>query len=296
MSSQANRQAVIANRKALIHAAGVVLSLSGVLFVCMALTRRWDDLGVRVILAAAWPSLACLAAVYGTLGALLALSWRFVLSRFDVEMKAREAVGIYGVSQIGKYVPGNIAQFASRQAIAVSRGFPGSPLLASQFVEVGLQVMAALAFSPLLLAGSKQDTLAWWAISSPCAIALVSMSLRRFAGRGIALGYLVQIAFLLGASTVFVCTLSACMGGRLLSWQDAAGMAGAYAASWLAGMLTPGAPAGLGVREFFLINLLGTHVPHVVMLEAVMISRLVTSAGDVVFFLLALLLEKEPQR
>lgn len=288
---------MIANRKALIHAAGVVLSLSGVLFVCMALTRRWDDLGVRAILAAAWPLLACLAAAYGTLGALLALSWRFVLSRFDVEMKAREAVGIYGVSQIGKYVPGNIAQFASRQAIAVSRGFPGSPLLASQFVEIGLQVMAALAFLPLLLAGSKQDTLAWWAISCPCAIALVSMSLRRFAGRGIALGYLVQVAFLFGASTVFVCTLSACMrGGGLLSWQDAAGMAGAYAASWLAGMLTPGAPAGLGVREFFLINLLGTHVPHVVMLEAVMISRLVTSAGDVLFFLLALLFEKGPQR
>lgn len=60
---------------------------------------------------------------------------------------------------------------------------------------------------------------------------------------------------------------------------------GAAVMAWLAGLVTPGAPAGLGVREAVLLLLLSTLLSKGHLELAVVLGRLVTASGDLFFYL-----------
>ncbi|TYO96597.1 hypothetical protein LX24_01066 [Desulfallas thermosapovorans DSM 6562] len=68
------------------------------------------------------------------------------------------------------------------------------------------------------------------------------------------------------------------------------GICGAYVVSWLAGLVTPGAPAGAGVREFVLFAILHTVVSEADLLAAIVLGRSVTVVGDVVYYLIAVIM------
>jgi uncharacterized membrane protein YbhN (UPF0104 family) len=57
----------------------------------------------------------------------------------------------------------------------------------------------------------------------------------------------------------------------------------AFVTAWLIGLVTPGAPAGIGVREIVLIYLSGDYFDNGSILLSVMILRIVTVLGDVIF-------------
>ncbi len=58
-----------------------------------------------------------------------------------------------------------------------------------------------------------------------------------------------------------------------------------FALGWIAGYLTPGAPAGLGVREAILIFGLGPLSGQEAALNTALYLRLMTLGGDLLFFL-----------
>ncbi|MGD9700712.1 hypothetical protein [Acinetobacter sp.] len=60
--------------------------------------------------------------------------------------------------------------------------------------------------------------------------------------------------------------------------------------AWLVGLITPGAPAGVGVREMVLLFLLGDQIAHLNLLLAVLLGRIVTMGGDLLFFIISILL------
>lgn len=60
-----------------------------------------------------------------------------------------------------------------------------------------------------------------------------------------------------------------------------------YAASWLAGMLTPGAPAGAGVRETILVLMLSGFIGEANSVLIALILRTVTVLGDAYFYAVA---------
>lgn len=66
----------------------------------------------------------------------------------------------------------------------------------------------------------------------------------------------------------------------------------AYTTSWLAGFVTPGAPSGLGVREFILVQLLAPAVGEPQALLAAALLRLCSVSADVVAFGIGLLLTR----
>ena len=67
---------------------------------------------------------------------------------------------------------------------------------------------------------------------------------------------------------------------------------GSFVAAWLVGLLTPGAPAGIGVREVFLLAALGHLVAESELLWLTSLARLVTMFGDLVFYLCVLISPK----
>jgi glycosyltransferase 2 family protein len=71
-------------------------------------------------------------------------------------------------------------------------------------------------------------------------------------------------------------------------------MVAAFVIAWLAGLLTPGAPAGVGVREMVMILLMAPLVPEAALVFAVVLSRIITVCGDTLFYLAAHLKATSP--
>ena len=80
-------------------------------------------------------------------------------------------------------------------------------------------------------------------------------------------------------------------GGAALDLQTALA---ALALAWVAGFVTPGSSAGIGVREAVLIVTLESHFGSQASALVALALRLVTTCGDVLFFMLAATLRLPP--
>ena len=68
------------------------------------------------------------------------------------------------------------------------------------------------------------------------------------------------------------------------------GIFSAYAIAWLAGAITRGAPAGIGIREVVMFSLLQTVVAETDLLLAIVLNRAITAGDDSLFYLFATVL------
>jgi uncharacterized membrane protein YbhN (UPF0104 family) len=121
----------------------------------VAALDNWDRLRhVELHLRPAWLVAAAPFTLAG--GLLLPLAWRHVLFAYGQPIGRRAALRVWCVSQASRFVPGNVAQFASRVLLAsrigVSRRIAGVSLL----VEAGL----ILAFSGVFASWLPSSTLA----------------------------------------------------------------------------------------------------------------------------------------
>jgi uncharacterized membrane protein YbhN (UPF0104 family) len=233
--------------------------------------------------------LAGLAFVYGIANIMLALAWRNILINFGGKVDSLWAIKTYGLTQLAKYVPGNIMHLASRQAIGLAAGIPGWPLAKASLWELGLiSITGALFFilvlPQFLLTASVSITVVIFVV----VLGIIAVLLKRYTGLLIAraLGY--YTAFLATSGMVFVGLLALLVNEGSVTPSQASLFCGAFVVAWLAGLVTPGAPAGIGVREFVLLVLLEGLVIQSDLIVAVLLSRMVTVAGDLLFFLFAL--------
>jgi hypothetical protein len=252
------------------------------------------EIDVAEIGAAGWLALILLAAAYGASNLWLARAWWRLLHWLGAPADWRWALRAYSTSQLAKYVPGNVMQFAGRQAIGVAAGIANGPLFRSTVFELALLCTLALLFAPL--AGMAPPlALAPWLAAGGC-IALVAVALavlRWFGGSTLLRAGLCHLAYLAVASAVF--TVCATVAGINLAAHQVPMVAGAYVLAWLAGLLTPGAPAGLGIRDGLLLLMLGGLGDAPSILLAVVLGRAVTVTGDVGFYLAGLFV-KQPRR
>lgn len=274
-------------RRAL-HWGGSALAIAGIAFVAFRLQSYWADLKLSAIGPLAWCLIAGMALVYGAANALLAMAWWHLLGHLGAETTRLAAIRIYGLSQLAKYVPGNIFHLAGRQALGMAAGLPGGALLKSTIWELGLIAVAGALFGwlalPLLVPGLP------FAASAPlllASFALVGAALQHMVGRQTAAAFAWQILFLLASGAIFVGLLY--LIANDVRGQVAHGLmiGGAYIVAWLAGLVTPGAPAGVGVRELLLLFLLKGLVTEADLLMTILIGRCVTVIGDLLFFMAA---------
>lgn len=228
-------------------------------------------------------TVACL--VYALNNYLLAAGWRLILAGLDEKITIKLSVAIFGVSQIAKYIPGNIFQFAGKQVLAVRHNLNSAKVVKSQFLEVILLLLSSLPFC-------------------------VYVGVYSFLGMGAALSIFASFLFFLGASfiinrvsTNFFRTFSSYMifmfvsGGMFFLIVTSTIRVSpalslnvfvlcSFVAAWLVGFIMPGSPAGLGVRESILILFLfPVFRDQSLIFNAAILTRLVTVIGDLIFFI-----------
>ena len=274
-------------RRALNHV-GSALALLGVAFVVWRLGQAGAIATLRQLPPSAWVVIVALGVLYGVASLLLARAWWYLLLQTNVSASATWSVTTYGISQLAKYVPGNIFQFAGRQSLGMAAGLPGAALIKSAFWELLILVIAGVMFTPLVLPlvipgfSSTMSTLL--AVASVFTVAGV---LRGLIGRHVQKAFLLDLLFLAISGLVFLTLLHLLAKNTNILSHQWPMLIGAYVVAWLLGLLTPGAPAGIGVREALLILLTPSIIKETELLPVVAINRMITMTGDFCCFGLA---------
>jgi uncharacterized membrane protein YbhN (UPF0104 family) len=246
-----------------------------------------------------------LAAVAAAIGLYLlmvlggAAAWWLLLRSLGAEARPAVVLAVWGQAQAGKYLPGNVGQYLGRAALARRHGIHLHQTALTLVFETTCLVVAAAACA--LLAGAeapwKLGLLATAAITAP--YLLIHVLERWFPGilrKRIGVERLPRPAVAtLGGCLALYAASFACWGlsfevlarglfgaGSDLSW---ARVVPAFALSWVAGFLTPGAPAGLGVREALLVGGTSALYGPGTALSAALALRLITVLGDGLAFL-----------
>ncbi|TPN01696.1 hypothetical protein [Mesorhizobium sp. B2-1-3A] len=269
--------------KVWLHRIGAFLGLAGVVFVAIRLRGYADEIDFHRMGTGSYIAVAALASLFGVSNVLLGFGWRSLMLHLGAPVSWHWAIRTYAISQLAKYVPGNVLQFAGRQAIGVAAGIGNGPLAKSTVYELGFLVVGAALFSPLvlpLIAAGIPDWFGWVSFASVVAITLWLTV--RVGGVDLCMAAGFYLSFLASSGLVFIAAYS--VAGGLGDFTLYPAIAGAYVIAWLAGLITPGAPAGLGVREAVLLFLLSSLSDAPVILLAVVIGRLITVLGDVLFF------------
>jgi uncharacterized membrane protein YbhN (UPF0104 family) len=229
------------------------------------------------------------------------LVWPYLLRRLGVRANAGW-VGMFFTSQLGKYLPGSVWQYAGRVGLAKRRGVAVQTTLVSILAEVALSSIVAGLLGLLVAPG-------WVALVVLAAI-VVAVVVTFLAARRLAPLVLRLVARLrIDRATLVAAVRAAPVGGVLyIPVLGAYGLAfwltgralfgvpagqlgiyiGTFALAWLAGLAAVFAPGGIGVREAVIAALLSSKLgeAHAIVLAAT--SRIVLVAIDLVLGLLAL--------
>ncbi|MCZ7665144.1 MAG: hypothetical protein M5U22_20425 [Thermoleophilia bacterium] len=273
---------------------GRALAILGLLFVVLRLRAYWHEIDLARLRWGGWTATGGLSLLYGTANVMLALAWWHLLRQFGAATSRRWAIRAYGLAQISKYVPGNIFHLAARQARGMAVGIPGWPLARSAAWELGLLAACGVLFGFLalpLLVGAMPVFLS--AALFCAALGAVAFLLSWLLGTSAVKAFGWQAAFLLSSGLLFLGVLALLGASPVRDSGAWLPVLGAYIVAWLAGLVTPGSPAGLGVREVALLFLLKGLVPEAELIQAVVLARVVSVLGDGAFLLGALALLKE---
>jgi len=282
------------NATAVKHAVGIAGGLLCVVALALLL-QRGVALGAELGDRFAQISIAHFAgalAVYVVGVMALASAWALLVrTAAGSAVDARAMVVAHLRSQLAKYLPGNVFHFAYRHLAARRQGVGHAALGAALALESVLLIAAAAILALGVMADPRIDTMLPWArrlvwLAPPLACLAVlaaALNARRFgfaesSGRktGAALFGVVAIDiffFLLAAFAL----RSLCAQPQAMPFDAWCGW---LSLAWAVGYVTPGAPAGLGLREAVLALGLAPVLGQSEALALALIYRLLTVAAD----------------
>lgn len=236
----------------------------------MAELREWQDVLARPRLLPLVGATLVLLAAY----ALSGLIWGGVVTGSGgPRLPAGDAVGIFMIANMGRYVPGKVWSIAGMAALAKGKGVPVAVSATSAVIMQGVGLLAAGAIGLGALAGGPAPLPRWGLVGAGVAaslllLVLVVPSVFRAAvalwfrivrttppanlTRALVLRWLLQVAAAWVAMGASFWIFGASLGMELSPFHAGS----AFAAAYVAGYLMLFAPAGVGVREGFLVAIL----------------------------------------
>lgn len=241
--------------------------------------------------------------------------WRLLMSDQGHRVPTRLAVQVFFISQLGKYLPGNVGQFLGRGVLAKSTGIPVGVAVGTAVFEGiwNLVISASLALLGTVVlwdltssqgaAPAFAAKLAWilpLALVAPwLGIKVVNTFLPRLSMK-IGGGQLLRLPQLRTALFVSLLILVNFMQqGYVVKLQaehlfaspgvDWFSIALLYSSAWVVGYVVPGSPGGLGVREAMMVVLLAPLTGPAVAAGLAVSMRLTTLLGDALTVLIGVL-------
>jgi len=227
-----------------------------------------------------------------------ALWGRIVSDLGGPAIPAKEAVRLFMIANLGRYVPGKVWQIAGLAALARSRGVPAATATGAAVLGQGIALAAAtLVGLWALLQGG--ETMRWWGVVATVIVVggVLLAAIPAFFGKvanlwfrvarqeapeglgsvhGLQWVALYVLNWMVYAFSFWLLVASFGYGGNVLV------VASAFAAAYVLGYLAIFAPAGIGVRE---VSLTVLRTPHLCLGPAgamAIIARVWTTVVEVV--------------
>lgn len=260
----------------------------------------------------------------GTVGCMLlnltmgGLMWKALLNDQGSSLPSITAIRIVCVSQVAKYLPGNVGHLVGQVGLASAMGVPYTVSITTMLIStlwlaaIGmcLGLLGLLLFIDTTALTDLPD------INAPVVMGVSLLAavspwigvwvLNRFLpqlSRWLGHGQLVSLPSL--STSVWVgigFVTSFFILGLMIKWQavhifgvnegDLLTLTLLFASAWTIGYLLPGAPGGLGVREAVSIALLTPIVGSGTAIGLSITMRLATTIGDGCGFLFAMILQR----
>ena len=288
------------------RAAGIAITLIATGFFVAYVVRNADELPAYRWSTGSVASLIGASFVYFGVTVIAGLAWHLLLAGSGGSPGIGTSFTIVSLSQIAKYLPGNVGHHMGRIALSTARGLPVPRVLLTMAVEAGWLILASalLGFSWLIFADDRTVVTTilapqgWIIIVFGIAAVIAPFAAGRIFPRVLPRFYkseegfeearlpdfttLVAVLALYGVSFLIVGGIIGLLlrafygldGGNLLF------NTGLFSLAWIAGFLTPGAPAGLGIREAILVAALGATYGAGIAVGLTLLLRMVTLGGD----------------
>lgn len=239
------------------------------------------------------------------------LAWRAVLADLGSPLSLRRAVAVFGVSQLGKYVPGGVWNVVAAAEVGAGHSVPRSRSAASMLVAVAVSVASGAAVGAVALPFVSAGALGAWSwvvwaapavvvvLAPPVLNRLIGLAVRvarrgalehplTWGGLGRAAAWSVAGWLVAGLQLWVLCTGL----GLPPTARTFALATGGWALAWTAGFLFVVTPAGAGVREVVLAAVLAGALSGPAAGLAVLVSRVVLTLVDLAFAGAGLLLAR----
>lgn len=297
-----------AGLKGWLQIGGRIMAIAAFVFIALALNRQWSALRQVEIGRQVWLVVAALAVAYGCALMLVAEVWHRLISDFAAtKFSRRLTLPSYALSQLAKYIPGNVFQYVGRHGRMARAGVPNGPLLRAVTADIIVLLIAAaltalcsdLLFPihlPMPSVGSARLVLVTAVLVIAAAgVATIAgprlvQSIRKSSPRRATLAAVIPLMMIFFTIQGFtLVSLAGAATGAILPQ-----LATVAVISWIAGVLPLGAPAGLGTREAMILLLAGPLVGSANSLLIAALFRLVTTFGDIVCFGLGWAISRQP--
>lgn len=288
------------SRRTLFRALLSTVALVAVGLAVRDLVRQWEELGRQPVVWAIRPGYL-VAAALAALATYLVLidSWRRVLAGYDHALSFPAAARIWILSNFGKYLPGKLWIIAGMAVMAREEGVRPAAAVTSAVIMQALALASGAAVGAF--APGALSALGPWGGWAAGAVAVASFLGLAFLLSSRALK-LVQGLLPSGAPTLEAVkgrALAIGLVGNILAWVGyglatrwlAAGLfagvelpllaaSGAFAVSYLAGLLALVVPGGIGVRETIFVVLLRPFTGLPVAIALAIASRLLMTLAE----------------
>jgi glycosyltransferase 2 family protein len=292
--------------------AGSFLTTVAIIFVCKSVWAQKEFLlnisikTISIIILVGIPA-------YLTANLILATAWKMLLNWFgETHLDFLKSVWIYGKSQILKYIPGNLLYLPGRHLISLQHGAENAPLAgAATFEIIGLFATASsISFLGIIFTKGINTRLSLFITVTVLLASLISPIILKYA---LSIGFIAKkmpdfqkltwgkYSHLIAIWLLYVCFFF--IVGFILSWTTGVVIGKwnavpfytalfAFTISWLLGTITPGAPAGAGIRESIIILILSPYIGEANSVLVSLIMRIITMLADVAFYLVSVYLER----
>jgi uncharacterized membrane protein YbhN (UPF0104 family) len=289
-------RAYTAREKPVVRLLGRLLVVILVVLLALRLWQEWRKhpvdfgrLDVGVFVAAVVASVVAVSA-YG-------LVWLYLLRRLGTRAPL-SWITLFFKSQLAKYLPGSVWQYAGRVGLAHNRGVPIQPALLSVVAEVAYSAIAAaitasLIFGSVTAAGVFVVLAGLFASGRAARGRIAALVVRASDSRSGRLDRPSVLATLAAAPATVVLYLVVWGLYGLAFWttgralfaipaSDIPRYIGVFALAWLVGVVAFFAPGGIGVREAVIAALLAAPLGQANAIVLAATSRIVLSAIDLV--------------
>jgi hypothetical protein len=279
--------------KRVLRAAGQLIVLGGALWFLVRTARpHWSTLAA-LPQPIAWTPLLLGSLLWVASYGMLVLLWAESLRWWGARLAPRDALRVFLVANLARYVPGGIWQFAGLAALALEQGISPAAatgaVLVQQLVLLATGLVLALIFAPSFLSAHVATLsppvallmaaagLAVLMIGFPWVLPAIKRRLERVTDRPLPLPHASGAGFalfVLGSAIGWVgYGASFWLFARAVLGAAAPGVltaGAAFIASYVAGIMAVFAPGGLVVREAALVATLGPRIgPQYALLLAV---------------------------